>query len=76
MSELWTCPYCNRNCTIGDTEIRTIQTYTYVSEEYGYYYSILEIIVCPNPKCRQQTISLDVFEYNPTNHQFGKKVYS
>jgi len=76
MSKLWTCPYCNRNCTIGDTDIRQISSYTNISKEYGHYYSILTIIVCPNPKCRQQTISLNVFEYNTSNQQLGKTVYS
>jgi hypothetical protein len=32
--------------------------------------------VCPNPKCRQQTISLGVFQYNPGIQELGKKVYS
>jgi hypothetical protein len=32
--------------------------------------------VCPNSKCRQQTVSLNVFEYNPSNGQLGKIVYS
>ena len=76
MSKLWTCKYCNRNCTIGDADIRQISSYKHISEEYGHYYGILKIIVCPNPKCRQQTISLDVFQYNTNNQQLGKKVYS
>jgi len=76
MRQLWTCPYCNRACTIGEVDIRKISTYKYISEEYGNYYSIVTIIVCPNPNCRQQTISLDIFEYKPQIEQFGKKIYS
>ena len=76
MSKLWTCPYCNRNCTLGDADIRQISSYKHISEEYGHYYGILTIIVCPNPKCRQQTISLGVFQYNPSNQHVGEKVYS
>lgn len=75
--QLWTCPYCNRDCTIDNNDdIRTLSVYNSISEEYGEYYSILAIIVCPNPKCRQQTISLDVYQYFSSNHTFGKKIYS
>ncbi|MDI6764271.1 MAG: DUF4145 domain-containing protein [Thermodesulfobacteriota bacterium] len=56
--------------------MRQISSYKHISEEYGYYYGILTIIVCPNPKCRQQTISLVVFQYNASNQQLGEKVYS
>ncbi|MGA2468917.1 MAG: hypothetical protein ABSH06_31845 [Thermodesulfobacteriota bacterium] len=76
MNQLWTCPYCNRNCTIGDADIRQISSYENISKEYGHYYSILTIIVCPNPKCRQQEISLNVFEYHNISRELGKKVYS
>lgn len=75
MSQLWTCPYCNRNCTIGDPDIRPISSNQYISKEYGSYYSILTIIVCPNPECRQQTISCKVYEYNASYQQLGKQVY-
>lgn|GEM_PF-115102 len=75
MSRLWTCPYCNRNCTIGDTDIRLMTAELYISPEYEWYHSSLQIIVCPNPECRQQTISLGVFEYNRSLQRIGKKTY-
>jgi len=75
MSELWTCSYCNRDCTIDGKDIRKISSWTDISEEYGKYYSILTIIVCPNPQCREQTIFLKVYEYLG-NNQIGKQIYS
>jgi len=76
MSELWTCPYCNRDCTIDSNDVRQISTWKDISKEYGTYYSILTIIVCPNPKCREQTIFLNVYEYNKSRQELGKKIYS
>jgi hypothetical protein len=76
MKQLWTCPYCNRDCTIDDNDIRVIGSWENISEEYGAYYAKLTIIVCPNPQCREQTISLNVFEYYSGNRTFGKQLYS
>lgn len=60
MGQLWTCPYCNRPCTIDKNDIRSMSDYNYISKEYGYYRSTVTVIVCPNPKCRQQTIFMNV----------------
>lgn len=76
MSQLWTCSYCNRDCTIDDNDVRRLTTWKDISKEYGKYYSILTIIVCPNPECRQQTISMSIYEYNSDRQELGKKVYS
>ncbi len=76
MSELWTCPYCNRDCTIDKDDKRALGTWKHISNEYGIYYSILTIIVCPNLLCREQTIFLNVYEYNPRTEVMGKEVYS
>lgn len=76
MSEQWTCPYCNRDCTIGEKDIREFSAREYISKEYGDYYSTLTIIVCPNPKCREQTIFLDIFLFDTKSNARGKKIYS
>jgi hypothetical protein len=56
MEQLWTCPYCNRDCTVGNADVREMSDYTYIAKEYGHYLGTLTVVVCPNPKCRQQTI--------------------
>jgi hypothetical protein len=60
MAKLWTCPYCNRPCTIDKSDIRTMTDYSFISHEYGTYRSYVTIVVCPNPACRQRTVSLSV----------------
>jgi len=64
MGQLWTCPYCNRPCTIDKNDISEMSNYSYISEEYDYYRSTVTVVVCPNPECRQQTISMNVFSCN------------
>jgi hypothetical protein len=76
MATLWTCPYCNRDCTIGDNDNRLIQGYQYISKEYNYYKGIITIIICPNPQCRQQIISLDIYVTNEFGNSQVKTVYS
>lgn len=56
MGRLWTCPYCNRNCTIDDNDERILSSYGYIAKEYGYYEAVTDIIVCPNSQCRELTI--------------------
>lgn len=72
----WTCPYCNRPCTVGPEDVRSLADAWYISKEYGHYYNITTIIVCPNPQCRQQTISLQLFQYRKDTHRIGDKLYS
>ena len=76
MGQLWTCPYCNRPCTVGDTDIRTMPTYSYIAEEYGRYRSTVTVIVCPNPDCRQQTISLRIDLADDQGRSTGKTLFS
>lgn len=56
MARHWTCPYCNRDCTIGDNDIRGMSSYTRIAKEYGYNLVSFTIVVCPNPDCRQRVI--------------------
>lgn len=65
MSELWTCPYCNRDCTISENDKRILATPGRISDDYGHYYSYLTIIVCPNKQCRELTILFEIFKYDP-----------
>jgi hypothetical protein len=41
-----------------------MSSYNHISEEYGYYRSTVTVIVCPNPKCRQQTIFMKIEPVN------------
>ena len=76
MSQHWTCPYCNRDCTIGEKDTRLLQAVEYISEDYGFYCSRVIIVVCPNPTCRKQKISLLINKYNNPYNKIEGQVYS
>jgi hypothetical protein len=78
MAQLWTCPYCNRPCTVDDADVRIMSNYTSISKEYGYYSGLIKVIVCPNPQCRQQTIHAYIYECNDYGNikEVAKPIYS
>ncbi len=59
--EHWTCPYCNRDCTLGDNDIKWIQNDTYLAEDLGRITGNYKIYICPNPKCRKLAIIGHIF---------------
>lgn len=69
MAEKWTCSYCKRHCTVGDKDRSRLSDYKYISAEYGNIKSVTDIIVCPNPDCREKTITVNLFnvDYNGGN---------
>lgn len=75
MAKQWTCPYCNRHCTVGDSDVKNVSDSGYISEEYGHYLCTTTIVVCPNPQCRQQTIFLKISEYYPKTYSVGKTLF-
>jgi len=60
MGNSWTCPYCNRPCTVGAEDVRTMSASKWIAKRYGNYMSDTTVIVCPNPECGQQTIGLTI----------------
>ena len=48
MPTQWTCPYCNRACTIGESDIRLMSGTAFISDEYGAYEGTITVIVCPS----------------------------
>lgn len=75
MGNKWTCPYCNRPCTVGKNDVKDLIGNGYISEEYGRYRAISRIIVCPNPECRQQTVSLTIKQLEGQYDSETKTVY-
>jgi len=76
MGYQWTCPYCNRPCTVGDNDVRSMSDHNHISKEYGYYRSTTTIIVCPNPKCRQQTIFMKIEPASQHGTVTGNPIFS
>lgn len=72
---LWTCPYCNRDCTIGEKDVKDFIKTEFISEEYGHFQTVTTIVICPNPKCRELTILLNIFQSDRYSNT-GEKLYS
>ncbi len=53
----YTCPYCFRDCTVGDLDVKTLTSKIYISSYYGAFWGEFTIITCPNKSCRKQKIS-------------------
>lgn len=78
MGKQWTCPYCNRPCTVGDDDVRVLRTRAYINKLYGAYWSETIVIVCPNPDCGRQKISLRIYQVagSVTDPRRGKQLFS
>ncbi len=53
-----------------------MSNYEKISEEYDYYRSTVKVIVCPNPECRQQTISMNIYRANYNGEIKGIPIFS
>ncbi|MEO3988159.1 DUF4145 domain-containing protein [Plesiomonas shigelloides] len=60
--EHWTCPYCNRDCTLGSDDIKYCQNNIWLSEDHGFIKGNFKFRICPNPVCRQISIDAHLFE--------------
>lgn len=62
--EHWTCPYCNRDCTLGADDIKLCQDKSYLAEDHGFMLGHYKIYICPNPDCRKLSIKGHLFSSN------------
>lgn len=62
--EHWTCPYCNRDCTLGGDDIKFCQDNIWLSKDHGWVLGNFKIRICPNPDCRELSIDAHIFESN------------
>ena len=60
---LWTCPYCNRACTLQDSDIKYLSDEVYLSDDHGRVYGNIQFKICPNPECRQISIASRIWEW-------------
>ena len=59
---LWTCPFCNRDATIGDHDTQTVEGKMTLQSVYGFRQLLARFIVCPNPNCRNFSLDLALFD--------------
>lgn len=72
--EHWTCPYCNRDCTLGDADIRYCRDHEWLAEDHGYVIGNYTIRICPNPNCRKLSISGYLFKSDQHGNA-GQRMY-
>lgn len=72
---LWTCPYCNRACTLQESDIRYLTDKVYLSEEHGSVYGNIQFKICPNPECRKITIASRVWEWDSIKQKAEKQLH-
>jgi hypothetical protein len=66
----WTCPHCGRATTINDDRLSTDSHRFELGSKYGRQALHTLVISCPNPECRELTISAYIGGYSV--NQFGQ----
>lgn len=75
MAFSWSCPYCNRDTTITDSNTDT-HNYRFNSlNKEGNLDLVIRVIVCPHPKCREYTISANLFKVGTATDALGNRSY-
>lgn len=81
MSRAWTCPFCNRDATITDSDVSGFSHTLFVENKIGKDKIIGEFVVCPNDKCKKYTLQLflgetKVNQFNTREYGKTKKMWS
>lgn len=73
----WTCPFCNRPCTLQESDIKYISSTTELSKDHGLVYGNIVFKICPNPKCRKISITSNIWEcfIERQGRKTGKKIH-
>jgi hypothetical protein len=66
MTFSWCCPFCNHNATIGKDNYSSNDFEFNDNNKYGYQLIRVQIITCPNPKCKEYTLTLSLYDYKAT----------
>ena len=66
MNFSWCCPFCNHNATIGDDNYSYNDFEFNDNNKYGNQYIKVDIITCPNPKCKKYTLTLSLYDCEVT----------
>jgi hypothetical protein len=61
-SYLWTCPFCDRGATITDSNHQEDYSRLSLDNAQGLRELRGVFVVCPNPQCRQFTLTVNLFE--------------
>jgi Domain of unknown function (DUF4145) len=61
-ADAWTCPFCDRDTTITDSDSDSGTVTLYRKSADGHHCLSYRRIVCPNAKCRKFTLTVSLFE--------------
>lgn len=64
----WTCPYCQRDTTIGDHGTSSSTHYFNNGNKDGWLALITEIVVCPNPACKEYVVLAALYSAQRDNY--------
>ena len=56
----WTCPFCDRDSTVTDSNYHFNTFAFYKNNKYGRQEFEIEITVCPNEKCKEYAIRAEI----------------
>jgi Domain of unknown function (DUF4145) len=62
----WTCPFCDKNSIVTEANSHDGTVWFTKENSHGDRMISLQFIVCPNPKCREFTLSATMYEYTRT----------
>jgi hypothetical protein len=65
---LWACPYCNRNATITGSNFSNENHKFDHNNKDGDLLILTKVIVCPNPECKEFTISASLYKAIVNNY--------
>jgi len=65
---LWTCPYCDRDATIIDSNYSSDHHQFEHNNKDGDLWLETTVIVCPNKDCKEYTISASLFKASYSNY--------
>lgn len=70
----WCCPFCNHNATIGKDNYSSYDFEFNDNNKHGTQLIRAETITCPNPKCKEYTLTLSLHDYEATIPGHSKPV--
>lgn len=66
----WTCPFCDRDTTITNSEEK-FEYKLQMDNSVGYRRFIGSVVVCPNPKCKKFTLTLVMCDHGRVKYSNG-----
>lgn len=59
----WFCPFCNRDTTINNNDFSSEEHVIRIKTIHGNKIIVSNIIVCPNPDCKEYSLIIQIFNY-------------